>query len=449
MVNLPYLLSLPTGDVSIKSVIYRLAKTCSYVFLLFSILALNSCVEDPTVPILTTIPITNLSINSITSGGIITDDGGAAITAKGVCWGIVANPSVEGSHTMDGIGSASFASTITDLTPNTMYYVKAYAINEAGTAYGNDVIIATDAALAVLSTRVVTDITNNVANSGGIITYDGDATITSRGVCWSTSPNPDISDSFTTNGTGSENFVSIITGLNSSTTYFVRAYVINRAGVAYGEELSFRTKLGDIEGNLYETVNIGTQVWMTENLRTTKYNNNTTIPNIIENNAWQALTGPGYCWFDNDIKYKATFGALYSWQTINEGALCPTGWHVPTDGEFNILEIYLGIPADQVDFWGWRGTDQGKKMKSILGWENGGNGTNTSGFNGLSGGYRQATFGDFYALGVLTYWWTSTDDSANGKSDVAWYRRLDATNNDIYKATTLKRGGKYVRCIKN
>jgi uncharacterized protein (TIGR02145 family) len=125
--------------------------------------------------------------------------------------------------------------------------------------------------------------------------------------------------------------------------------------------------------------------------------------------------------------------------------LCPAGWHVPTDGEFNTLELYLGIPSAQIDNWGWRGTDQGDQMKNTTGWASGQNGTNTSGFSALPGGYRYAADGAFNAVGILTYWWSSTELDATR----SWYRRLDGSNSDIYKAATEKRGGKYVRCVKN
>jgi len=415
------------------------------IFLVIGIAVLNSCIEDPTLPILTTSPEINLTINSITSGGEITSDGGAAVTARGVCWGTVTNPTNEGAHTTDGVGSGIFTSNITELTTNTMYYMRAFAVNEVGVAYGNEIVFTTDAAAPELTTTEVSSVSPTTATSGGNITYDGDASITARGICWSTSPNPDLSDSFTTNGTGAGSFSSALSGLTPATTYFVRAYATNRAGVAYGEEISFRTKISDIEGNLYNTVVIGTQVWMAENLRTTKYNDNIQIPNITDETVWMNLTSSGYCWYNNNDYYKSTYGALYSWYTIKEGELCPSGWHVPTDEEFNALEIYLGMASDQVNVWGWRGADQGAQIKSTTGWDNDGNGTNTSGFTALPGGYRAAASGSFFTMGLLTYWWTATEHDA----DRGWYRRVDGTNSGIYKASTSKNGGKYIRCLKD
>jgi uncharacterized protein (TIGR02145 family) len=205
-----------------------------------------------------------------------------------------------------------------------------------------------------------------------------------------------------------------------------------------------------VEGNTYSIVNIGTQVWMAENMKATRYNNNTPIPNVTSDAAWITLNTPAYCWFNNDgTAYKNVYGAIYNWFAASAANLCPTGWHVPTDDEYATLELYLGMASGslpgQVWAWGWRGTDQGAQMKSTTGWASGGNGTNTSGFSGLPGGYRFGENGAFNDLGNLTYWWTSTD----GDLTTAPYRRLDGTNSDVFRGGVLKQGGKYVRCMKN
>ena len=371
------------------------------------------------------------------------------MTSRGICWGTAVNPSFEGPHTSDGEGDGIFSTSLTDLDPNTEYHARAFAKNSVGIAYGNDIEFLTGTAAPEITTIIASDITANTAMSGGKITYDGGSPITVKGVCYSTSPDPDLSDSFTINGSDTSRYQSTMTGLLSGTKYYVRAYAKNDAWTVYGGEVTFNTKITDVEGNLYSIVMIGSQVWMAENLRTTKYNDNTAIPNVTGDMEWVNLSSGAYCWYNNDIGYKPTLGALYSWFTIHAGELCPTGWHVPTDKEFNSLELFLGMNPDSVDIWGWRGTDQGSQIKSATGWENDGNGTNSSGFDGLPGGYRQGSSGGFYALGLLTYWWTATDDSANGQPEVAWYRRLDAANNDIYKATTFKKGGKYIRCLKD
>jgi uncharacterized protein (TIGR02145 family) len=200
--------------------------------------------------------------------------------------------------------------------------------------------------------------------------------------------------------------------------------------------------VSDIEGNVYKTVIIGSQVWMAENLKTAKYNNDTQIPLITGNTEWTAAKTAGYCWYgNNEATYKNVYGAFYNWYAVNTGRLCPTGWHVPTDTEFNTMELFLGVPENDINLWDWRGTDQGSQLKSSTKWD----GSNKSGFSALPGGYRSANSGEFYALGILAYWWTSTESI----STEAWYRRLDTDSVKVYKAATNKKAGKFVRCIKN
>ena len=206
---------------------------------------------------------------------------------------------------------------------------------------------------------------------------------------------------------------------------------------------TIQLNMTDRDGNTYKTIVIGTQTWMGENLKTTKLIDNTDIANVSVNASWIGLTTPGYCWYKNDEANKAVYGALYNWYAVETGKLCSAGWHVPTDADYDTLELYLGLPAAQVNLWGSRGTDQGVQMKSVTGWAADENGTNTSGFSALPGGYRYAADGSFYAVGSMTYWWSSTED----RLDTSWYRRLDGGSTDIYKAATSKAAGKYIRCI--
>ena len=183
---------------------------------------------------------------------------------------------------------------------------------------------------------------------------------------------------------------------------------------------------------------------MAENLKTTRLNDNSQIPNVEGDAEWIVLTTPAYCWLRNEIQFKDIYGALYNWHTVSTGKLCPNGWHVPTDDEFKIMEQYLGMTADQANLTEWRGTDQGAKLKSTTGWAEGENGTNTSGFSGLPGGYRFGKTGAFNGIGMITYWWSSENSDIYG-----WYRRLDGTESGVFRSATSKIGGKYIRCIKD
>src|ERR1035437_5594775 len=321
-----------------------------------------------TVATLTTPAITSITLTTAVSGGTITSNGGALITVSGICWATTPNPVATGSHTTDGTATGSFTSNLTGLSAGTTYHVRAYATNNAGTGYGNDVLFTTTTAPSVptLTTTAVTSIATTTAVSGGTITSNGGALITVSGICWSTSVTPTVAGSHSTDGTSTGSFSSTMTGLSSGTTYYVRAYATNSAGTAYGNQQSFTTvhetgTLNDNDGNVYNTVKIGNQWWMAENLKTTKLNDNTAITNITVDATWAGdsiLLTPAYCWMSNDqATYKPLYGAMYNWFTVNTGNLCPAGWHVPTDGEFNTLELYLGIPSAQIDNWGWRGID--------------------------------------------------------------------------------------------
>jgi uncharacterized protein (TIGR02145 family) len=398
-------------------------------------------------PTLTTALVSSITFTSAISGGNITNSGGATVNERGVCWGISSGPVATGLHTSNGTGTGTFTSNITGLNPGTTYYLRAYATNSAGTSYGNELTFLTSSASApTITTNAVTGIALTTAVSGGNITSNNGAAVTESGVCWNTTGNPTTANSKTSDHAVTGTFTSNISGLTAGTVYYVRAYAVNSAGTGYGGVIRFSTSISDIESNIYKTVLIGTQVWMAENLKVTKYNDNTNIQNVTDNDAWMLLSAGAYCWMLNDeTTYKNMYGALYNWYTIQDGKLCPSGWHVPSEDEFKTLELFLGVPSSEIDVSGWRGTDQGAQLKSTSGWLNSGNGTNSSGFTALAGGYRYGANGTFVAIGILTYWWSSTLNGTDG----AWYRRLDGDNSLIFKASTSVKGGKYVRCIKN
>ncbi|MES2592777.1 MAG: DUF1566 domain-containing protein [Bacteroidota bacterium] len=197
-----------------------------------------------TFPTLTTTAVTLITNVKAKSGGNITNDGGSAITARGVCWSTSINPTTADSKTTNGSGTGTFTSNITGLAVNTTYYVRSYAISSTGKTYGNEESFTTVAVLATLSTTTTTSVTTTSASGGGNITNDGGATITASGVCWSSSTNPTTLDNISTDGTGTGIFTSSLTGLTMGTVYYVRAYATNSIGTAYGDELSFTAGIG-------------------------------------------------------------------------------------------------------------------------------------------------------------------------------------------------------------
>jgi len=221
-----------------------LQKSLITIFVLVLITMMYSCTKakDSTLPVLTTANVTEITHDGAVSGGNITDDGGAQVTVRGVCWATTSNPVATGLHTTDGPGPGTFASSITGLATNTLYYVKAYATNSVGTAYGKEVSFTTSvSSFASLTTTAASSLTATTASSGGDITDDNGSDITERGVCWSTTVNPTISDSHTSDGTGKGVFTSNLTGLTSGTKYYVKAYATNSAGTSYGNEINFTT----------------------------------------------------------------------------------------------------------------------------------------------------------------------------------------------------------------
>jgi uncharacterized protein (TIGR02145 family) len=193
----------------------------------------------------------------------------------------------------------------------------------------------------------------------------------------------------------------------------------------------------DADGNVYHTVNIGTQVWMVENLKTTKYNDSTAIPLVTDGVAWATLTTPAYCYYSNDsVKYKYPYGALYNWYAVDSGILCPAGWHVPTDGEWDTLVSYLG--GDSL---------AGGKLKEAgtAHWVAPNTGAdNHSGFTALPGGSHY-TNGSFYLNGKYGWLWSSTESS----STEAWHQYLIYNSSTITRVAGSKNLGISVRCIKD
>ncbi len=195
----------------------------------------------PVVPTLTTAAVTAVTGNSAAGGGEVTVSGGAAVTARGICWDIAENPTTAKSKTTNGEGIGAFTSAMTGLLGNKTYYVRAYATNSAGTGYGPQVSFKTEIDLPTVTTTAVTAITKVSAVSGGNVTYDGGGTISARGLCWSMNASPTVTDNVIAGGTGTGAFVSNLTGLALYTTYHVRAYATNSKGTVYGSDIQFTT----------------------------------------------------------------------------------------------------------------------------------------------------------------------------------------------------------------
>lgn len=297
------------------------------------------------------------------------------------------------------------------------------------------------AAVPTLTTANVTNITGTTASSGGTITDEGSSTVIARGVCWSTTVMPTISDNKTNDGSGVGTFTSNMSGLNALTTYYIRAYATNNVGTAYGDQLRLVTlqtnQISDIDGNIYNTVSIGTQVWMVENLTVTKYGNGDQITNITDNTQWDLLTTGARSTNVFLPDYVATYGWFYNWYAVADNRhICPTGWHVPSDDEWTTLTTYLG--GESV---------AGGKLKETgtAHWESPNTGaTNESGFTALGGEFYDSS-GGWFGPRNWGVWWTSSEADANN----AWNRILFFTDASITRVANRKALGISVRCIKD
>ncbi len=407
---------------------------------------------SPVPPTVSTVSVSGIQVSSANSGGNVSSTGGAAVTQRGVCWSIAPNPTIADNNTNDGGGTGPFTSNIQGLQIGTTYYVRAYATNIAGIAYGNQVQFTTLSGIPILTTTVVHAIMDSAALTGGLISSDGGNTITARGVCWSTTPNPTTANNTTVDGSGLGSYTSILTGLIPGTTYYVRAYATNSTGTAYGNDEQFTARGGgsgaylnpnliygsvtDQDGNIYATILIGAQEWMAENLRSITYANGETIPNVTDNTAWSQMTIGAWALFNNDIQYGIPFGNLYNWYAVVDPRnVCPSGWHVPTAAEWTVLHDYLGSQSLA-----------GGKMKSAGTnyWQAPNIGaTNESGFSGLPGGVRsQSTFFDF---GTTGRWWSATEVPPNVAWQTALFSPLAETGGSSYSKTW----GLSVRCIRD
>lgn len=432
-------------------------------------------------PIVSTTEVTNIGEESAVSGGNVTSNGNVTVTERGVCWSTTTTPTIDDSKTSDGTGIGSFTSNITGLTASTTYYVRAYATNSQGTAYGeqkqfsSSVLIVT---LPSITTSDVNSITVTTATSGGNVTSDGNATVTERGVCWSTTATPTINDSKSSDGSGTGSFTSNITGLTASTAYYLRAYATNSEGTSYGSQKQFTasdiivTFTDSRDGHSYEMKEFGSQVWMVENL---KY-----LPSVV---------GPGLTFSDSRDYYvydydgtdvaaaKATenyttYGVLYNWLAAMNSAAstasnpsgvqgaCPSGWHLPSVSEWTELTDYL---EDKGYGYEGSGSDIAKSMASPSGWfehiilglvgtdqEN----NNSSGFTGLPTGVRELS-GEFYGFvesdgKIVAYgssWWSSTEDEYAPYSYFSVGLVWDSA--DVGRWAGGGGSGKPVRCVKD
>jgi uncharacterized protein (TIGR02145 family) len=441
----------------------NLIKFVALIFLPVAVV-LHSCKKE-VVPTLKTEPVTNITGTSATSGGMITDEGSGNIVERGVCWSKGFTPTIADNRTIEGGGAGIFVSIMTNLDVATEYNVRAYATNVAGTGYGIARGFTTMGKAPDDSTLAAANITAASATLRGAInanylsttvTFEY-GTTTSYGQTVTASPSLVISNSNT-------DVTADIGALTGGTTYHYRVKALNSLGTTYGEDMSFMTLLADIDGNVYKVVTIGTQVWMAENLKATKFNDSSDIRLAADNTAWYQALSPGYCWFNNDKDtFGNIYGALYNWFAISTSFngnknICPTGWHVPTEAEWKAMENYL--IANNYNYDGTTTGDKiAKSLASTIYWQSSTNQgavgntdypekRNMTGFTALPAGDRQIN-GLYWGFGTNAVWWNSTGDTYFGECVEAIIYESVSLNS----GTTYPRDHRYyglsVRCLKD
>jgi uncharacterized protein (TIGR02145 family) len=515
--------------------------------------------SSPTPPQLTTTTVSSVTWIGAMTGGDVSSDGGSPVTGRGSAYGIVQNPNTADNTTSDGTGTGVFTSTLIGLTASTNYYVRAYATNSVGTAYGNEVSFMTESLPGVRcpGTPTVTDIDGNVYNtvqignqcwtltnlkvskyvngatiptglsssewstttSGAYAIYNNDpvkdglfgklynhyTVKDSRGLCpsgWRVPSDADLSTlvdqlgvpmnaggalkstgiqpaawgwaSPNTGATNSSGFTALPggvrgfsggfysltssgsfwssdgngTGLSSNAWY---RNVISANSTIYRSTnyrstgMSVRCVMGsggpvsDVDNNGYETVQIGTQVWMKSNLKTSRYRNGDSIQSGLSNSSWQNTTSGAYAIYNNDLVNNGLYGKLYNHHAVTDiRGLCPTGWHVPSDGEWTTLENYLG------GSWAAGGAIRSTATQPTPGgWDSPASGTtNSSGFTALPGGMR-GFGGDFSNATFSAVWWSSSLYSGSVARSLDLYSSTPYTNSSINDRTH----GLSVRCV--
>lgn len=405
----------------------------------------------------------------------ITSNGGADVFERGVVWSKDENPELENNLgvTQDGEGMGEYSSILENLSPETVYYVRAYATNQTGTSYGEEITFTTLQMIdiPVVITGDVSDITHESAILEGNVTQSGGAAVIERGIVFSTDTDPSLNDQVIKRGRGLGNYLALISGLEPETTYYAKAYAINTVGIAYGNQIEFTTyseygqhcpgipQITDIDGNVYNTVLIGDQCWMKEDMKAVTLNDGTPIENAISETDWENNTNGAYAWYENNEEgHKPYYGAIYNWHVVHTEKICPSGWRVPSEQDWIKLSDYMTENFEDIT-----AENEGNMLKSCRQvnspldgecatdehprWDehNIHFGIDKFGFSAVPGGSRNWTGNYFYGHGIIGYWWSSTEVDA----DIARYRRIYHEDGILLRHQYSKNNGYNIRCMRD
>ena len=403
-----------------------------------------------TVPSVKTGTIQSVDFASALVSGEILSDGGETITEKGIYWSTDTIADITGTRLLIESQEGTFSTKLTDLSTSTTYFIKAFAVNAAGESLGEEVSFTTSGTATVLTHEARSNrYTSRILS--GEISDNGGNEVSEFGFYFGTSPEPTNSGSRILVGSGFGEFTSTQIDLVPGITYYYTAFAVNKAGESLGEEMSFELTHGE-EGTFtdsrdqkeYGTIQIGEQVWMSENLKATLYNDGTEILHVTDSAAWSNNTGPACCWPDNDPQNKDR-GALYNYYVVETQKLCPAGWHVPSAKEWRKLEYYLGMDESVSLTDGFRGENEGGMLKITSLWDSPNFGaTNEILFSAKPTG-RVGFEGEFLYLNATAFFWTSTRADWNRPMR----RLLYFENGQISRSVAMENSGLSVRCIKD
>jgi uncharacterized protein (TIGR02145 family) len=413
------------------------------------ILTTSSC--DPEVPpagiseIITT-QVSNVTRTSLTTGGTITALPGTEVTERGVVWSRSPKPELGNlsSSTSNGAGSGSFETTINGLSL-VNYHIRAYAIANGTTYYGNEVVFNLSSIIPTITSQNPVETTLTSVTVQSTINYTWTEPIVEKGICWGTvaTPTVDIHSKIEV-AEPSLTFTVTLSNISQSKVYYARAYAVTQAGIFYGNSVQILIlpppavgEVADINGKKYKTVVIGNTTWMAENLAVTKYNDGTDIAGLFTVSDFKTTTQGAYTAYEGDNGLVPTYGYLYNgYVIVSTKNVCMTGWRVPESADWFQLASLLGGME----------TAGGRMMAVSTLWRAPNlQATNQSGFTGLPGGSFcspcLSNTGTFADLGGDGYWWS--------KSAVDFFY-ISANRADMRtRNLAVPNDGLSIRCVKD